>query len=127
MRAFWISAGVMFVIAGSLEALFFLLSCLGVGMGGAVTFGVLPTDDEPWVGALILGVYSLTFFATLIGGALHLVAGAAIIAGRRPRMLTWAAVVGSLVPMVTVYCAFTSLVAGVLGLLALVTEDRPPA
>ncbi|MES2642216.1 MAG: hypothetical protein V4850_22220 [Myxococcota bacterium] len=129
----WVPAGVAFVIAGVLEVMFLALSVLGTLLGGAMTIGTLAGElrnEEAVVGPVIFLFYGLWLGVTTIAGPLHLVAGASILLGRRNRKLLWAATIASLLPVVTVYCAPTSLIAGLLGLLAAILTmpgpDEPP-
>lgn len=120
----WSAAGYAFVVAGVLELSFLALSLMGVVVGGFMTIASLTgslRDLEALAGPFILVVYALWFGATLVAGPLHIVAGAAILAGKRPRLLIWAAIVASLLPVSTVYCAPTSLGAGILALVALLS------
>lgn len=127
----WIGAGIAFLISGLLELLFLALSLLGVGMGGVLTVGSLAGElrnEEAMIGPLILVFYGIWFLATLVAGPIHIVAGGMMIAGRRSRRWLWTATVVSLLPVATVYCAPTSLIAGVLGLIcALTTREDAPA
>lgn len=127
----WIGAGIAFLISGLLELLFLALSLLGVGMGGVLTVGSLAGElrnEEAMIGPLILVFYGVWFLATLVAGPIHIVAGGMMIAGRRSRRWLWTATVVSLLPVATVYCAPTSLIAGVLGLVcALTTREDAPA
>lgn len=123
---FWTPAAVAFLVAGVLEVMFLGLSVLGTLVGGVMSFGELPAGlprEADVLGPLLVVFYGLWFLATLVAGPLHLAAGGALLMGRRPRALVWVAVVASLVPVVTVYCAPTSLIAGVLGLLALASKE----
>ena len=118
---FWIPAGVAFLIAGVLELLFLGLSVLGTILGGVMTVGSLLgelQDEVALLGPLLFLFYGLWFAATAVAGPLHILAGASILMGRRNRKLLWVATAVSLLPVATVYCAPTSMVAGVLGLLA---------
>lgn len=125
----WIGAGIAFLISGLLELLFLALSLLGVGMGGVLTAGSLAGElrnEEAVIGPLILVFYGVWFLATLVAGPIHVVAGGMMIAGRRSRRWLWTATVVSLLPVATVYCAPTSLLAGVMGLICALTsrEDK---
>lgn len=125
----WIAAAIGFVVAGALELLFFGLSILGTIVGGAMTAGYLADalPNEGWfVGPLLLVFYGLWFLSTMVAGPIHVVAGVAMLFRRAPRWLVWAATIASVVPVVTFYCAATSLIAGALGLVALL-KDKPPA
>ncbi len=118
---FWIPAGVAFLIAGVLELLFLGLSVLGTILGGVMTVGSLLgelQDEAALLGPLLFLFYGLWFAATAVAGPLHILAGVSILMGRRNRKLLWVATGVSLLPVATVYCAPTSMVAGVLGLLA---------
>jgi hypothetical protein len=124
----WTAAGVGFLVAGVLELAFLALSVLGVVVGGFMSLASLSGELgrlEALAGPLVLVIYGLWFGATLLAGPLHVAAGASLLAGKRRRGLLWAAVVASLLPALTVYCAPTSLAAGVLGLVALVRAPAP--
>ena len=124
----WPIAGVAFLVAGLLEVMFLALSFLGVIVGGAMTVGTVLGElrhEEAFVGPVVLIFYVVWFVATLVAGPIHLVAGVSMIVGKRSRTLLWAAVVASLFPVATVYCAPTSIVAGVLGLIALLVKPPP--
>lgn len=131
----WPATGIAFVVAGVLELSFLALSLMGVVVGGFMTVASLTgslQDLEALMGPFILVIYAMWFGATLVAGPLHIVAGATILAGKRSRPLIWAAIAASLLPVATVYCAPTSLGAGILGLVALLTapalapDETPP-
>ncbi len=99
---------------------------LGTVLGGAMTFGAVTGEihgEEAFVGPLIFVLYAIWLVSTAIAGPLHLAAGASILSGRRNKTLLWAATAASVLPMTTVYCAPTALIAGILGLLAAVLPD----
>jgi hypothetical protein len=126
----WVPAAVAFLLAGTLEIAFLGLSLLGTLAGGGLTVLTLMGEvrgDEAIVGPLLLVFYGLWLVCTGLAGPLHLVAGASLVAGKRWRPLLWAATGASLLPVVTVYCATTSLIAGTLGLLLLVLPDPDAA
>lgn len=120
-------AGIAFVVAGFLEALFLALSILGTVMGAAGSALLLANDfrdEELWFGPILLGAYGLWLVCTVFAAPLHLVAGVRMIMGHQDPRLRWAAVVVSFMPLFTVYCAPTSLVAAALGLAAILVERR---
>jgi hypothetical protein len=122
----WSATGYAFVVAGVLELSFLALSVMGVVVGGFMTIASLSgslNDLEALMGPFILVIYALWFGATLVAGPLHIVAGATILAGRRSRPLIWAAIAASLLPVSTVYCAPTSLGAGILALVAILSPS----
>lgn len=127
---FWVPAGVAFVFTGVLEVMFLALSVLGTLLGGAMSVGSLMGElrnEEAVLGPVIFLFYGLWLTVTAIAGPLHLFAGGSILMGRRNRKLLWAATIVSLLPVVTVYCAPTSLLAGGLGLVAALLTTPPPA
>jgi hypothetical protein len=121
--AWWTPAGVAFVVAGVLEVMFLFLSVLGTILGGALTVtsiaGSLPPEDA-FVAVLVFLFYGVWFLATVVAGPVHVVAGVAILVGRRYRPLVWVATALSLLPLATMYCAPTAMIAGALGLVALI-------
>lgn len=122
----WIPAAVCFLVAGTLEVMFLALSLLGTLMGGAFTALAIAGEvqgEDAIMGPVLLVFYGIWFLATVIAGPLHLVAGGAILAGNRNKKLLWAATVASLLPLITVYCALPSSLAGVVGLLCAVLPD----
>ena len=122
-----IAVAIAVLLAGVLEIAFLGLSILGTGLGGVMTVGVLAGElrnEEALLGPLILVFYVVWLCVTAVAGPIHVVAGGALLLGRTNRKLLWVATVSSLLPMVTVYCAPTALLAGILGLIFLVTE--PP-
>lgn len=122
----WVPAAVGFIVAGVLEVLFLCLSLLGTLMGGAMTVGSVTgalQGEDAVVGPIIFLFYGVWLVATGIAGPLHLFAGGSILAGSRNKKVLWAATAVSLLPMATIYCAPTSIIAGVLGLVAAVTPD----
>lgn len=115
----WTATGVAFLFTGILELLFCGLSLLGVLTGGVMTAGSLAGELRDWealLGPLLLVFYALWLGITIISGPLHVYAGGAILAGNRSRKLLWAGTGVSILPLATVYCAPTSILAGVLGL-----------
>ena len=119
-------AGGAFVLAGALEMMFFALTVVGTLMGGAMSVASLSGElhgSEMFIGPGILLFYGLWFLCTLIAGPLHLVAGTRMLMGYEDKRLAWAAVASSVLPMCTVYCAPTSLIAGILGLCAIVVPQ----
>ena len=121
-------AGIALVVAGGLEALFLALSIVGTlfgAIGSAMAVADQFRNEELWVGPLLLGAYGLWLFCTVFAAPLHLVAGVRMIMGHVDPRLRWAAVVVSFLPLLTVYCAPTSLVAAALGLAAILAERRP--
>lgn len=123
MFALRIAAGIAFVFAGALEMLFLGLSVTGTLAGGAMSVIALTgefRDKEMLLGPALLLFYGLWFLCTLIAGPLHLVAGVRMLMGYQDKRLLWAAVVSSILPLCTVYCAPTSMLAGMLGLAAIV-------
>jgi hypothetical protein len=128
MKGLWIAAAIAFLVAGVLELCFLGLSILGTLMGGVMTVGTLAGEFRSYeaaIGPVIFLFYGLWLLATLVAGPTHIVAGGMILAGRRNRTVIWAATALSILPLVTVYCAPTSLIAGILGLLALVVPPAP--
>ncbi|MDP2304676.1 MAG: hypothetical protein Q8P18_01445 [Pseudomonadota bacterium] len=126
---FWVPAGVAFLVAGVLELLFLALSVLGTLLGGVMTIGTLAGEmrnEAALLGPVVLLFYGLWLGVTAIATPVHIVAGVSIVMGRRNRKLLWAATIVSLLPVMTVYCAPTSLIAGVLGLLAAILTIPPP-
>ena len=108
--------------------MFLALSFFGTIVGGAMTVATITgdlRDEEAFIGPLVLVFYVVWFGATLVAGPLHIAAGMSILLGKRSRTLLWAAVIASLLPLATVYCAPTSLIAGVLGLIALLVKPPP--
>ncbi|MDP2315264.1 MAG: hypothetical protein Q8P41_20365 [Pseudomonadota bacterium] len=123
---FWVPAGVAFLIAGVLELLFLALSVLGTLTGGVMSVAALLGElrnEEALIGPVVLLFYGLWLVVTAIAGPLHIAAGVSIVTGHRNRKLLWIATGASLLPFATIYCAPTSLVAGVLGLLAAIFSD----
>ena len=124
----WTTAGAAFLVAGLLEIAFFGLSLLGVVVGGAMTAGTVLGElggIEGLAGPVVLIFYGVWLVVTGVAGPLHVLAGGHILSGRRNRKLLWVATGVSLLPTATVYCAPTSLIAGVLGLLVAIA--RPDA
>lgn len=124
----WMPAGIAFLVAGLLEVLFLALSLLGVVVGGVMSVGAVMGElrhEEALIGPLVLIFYGLWFCVTAMAGPLHIVAGGMILAGSRNRKVLWAATAVSLLPVATVYCAPTSIIAGVIGLVVAVsTKDE---
>jgi hypothetical protein len=132
MKKLWLPAGIAFLLAGFLEVLFMGLSCMGVAGGAFITAGVgfrsKGLEDLKVLGPLMIFFYAVWFVCTLVAGPLHMIAGASMTMGGRNRTLLWAAVAASILPAFTVYCAPTSLIAGLLGLLAAAgtAREEPP-
>jgi len=124
------AAAIVSLIAGILEGLFGLFALLGMIMGGVMATGVLPNngpDDPAVAGGMLLGIYGAFFLICLIGSVLHIGAGVQMLREKVNRSFLWAAAVGSLLPMCTFYCALTSLPAGILLLVYLLTDQDPAA
>lgn len=123
MSALRIAAAIAFIFAGALEMLFLGLSVTGTLAGGAMSVFALTGElqaKEMLLGPALLLFYGLWFLCTLIAGPLHLVAGIRILMGHQDKRLMWAAVVSSILPLCTVYCAPTSMIAGILGLVVII-------
>lgn len=122
--------GGAFILAGALELLFFGLSVVGTLMGGAMTVGTLAGElrgAEAFIGPAILLFYGLWFLCTLVAGPTHLIAGTRLLMGYDDKKLLWAAVIVSVFPLATVYCAPTSMIAGILGLVLIILPKAQAA
>ena len=121
MKALWIWTGVTFVVSGALQLLFFVFTIVGIGMGGVLAFGAAPFNEPGMeeMGSLLLGMYILWFFCTLIAGSIHLVGGIHVLMGKRNPILIWTAVGVTVLSLATVYCALPALVGSILGALAM--------
>lgn len=125
----WIPAGVAFILAGILEIMFLGLSVLGTLLGGVMTVGSLAGElrnEEALLGPVLFVFYGVWMAATAIAGPLHLAAGVSIVLGKRSRKVLWAGTVVSLLPISTVYCGPSSVIAGVIGLLCAVLSAPKP-
>lgn len=125
-----LAAGISFLVAGILELCFLALALMGTLMGGAITaaalFGTQKVEDG-MLGGFLLVIYGLWFIAVGVAGPTHVATGIGLVSGRWGRRALIAGSVVSVLPLVTVYCAATSLISGVLGLMAiLVPPSRPP-
>lgn len=126
MQHRWLIAGIVFLFCGSLELLFFGLTIVGVISGGFMgVAGALDGQLEAAaVGGVVFLIYGVWFFCTLFPALLHIGGGLMLVAGKRPIKLVWAATVASFLPIFTVYCAPTSVVAAAAGLVALLVKTE---
>ncbi len=129
MQYKWLIAGIVFLICGALELLFFALAVLGTLTGGLMgVAGALDGQGEAaFMGGAIFLIYGFWLFCTIIPALLHFVAGGMMVTGKQNRKVAWAATVASAFPMFTLYCAPTSLLALAAGLIALLVPDEQPA
>lgn len=129
MQHRWLITGIVFLFVGGLELVFFALTVLGIVTGGAMgVMGFMEGENEAaFVGGAIFLIYGLWFFCTLIPAVLHLIVGGMMAAGKKPRKAIWAATVASALPLFTVYCAPTSLIAAAAGLVTLLVPDEEAA
>lgn len=126
MKHRWLIAGITFLLVGALELTFFALTVVGVITGGAMgVAGVMDGQMEAAaVGGVVFLIYGVWFFCTLFPALLHLGCGLALVAGKRPIKLVWAATIGSFLPIFTLYCAPTSVIAAAAGLVALLVKTE---
>jgi hypothetical protein len=108
----------------------FLFCTVGMCFGALAAAGVIPEDD-PMMGPTLLGFYGFFMVIIFVAASLHLMAGVSLLQGRPKRPVLWAATVASVLPLLTCYCAPTSMVAGVLTLVLLLVpapiSDAPAA
>lgn len=123
----WTGTGIAFIFAGILELCFCALSLLGTGLGGFMTAAIVTGDmrNAEWMGPLIFVFYAVWLVATFIAGPTHLITGVMLVMGKRNRKALWAGTIVSVLPLVTVYCAPTSILAGVLGIITAVQRPEP--
>ena len=121
MRGVWQATGVTYIVVGALEAMWFLISVLGVGVGALMSAGAIPTDpDDQLMAPVMLGMYAVWLVLSGIAAAVHVWGGIEIVRGRHDkRWLVWAGVVLGFVVILTCYCAPFGITASVLGLVAL--------
>lgn len=116
--------GVALLLTSAMQLLFAVVSVLGVLSGALMVSGALHHQKPEPVGWILLVAYGAFFFLCAAPVALQLPAGIALVRGRRPRALLWAACAACVAPLFSVYCALTALPAGVLLLVLLAIE--PP-
>ncbi len=122
----WRVAGGAFLFTGVLELLFLGLSLLGTLLGGILSVAALAGTLqrlEGLLGPVLLAFYGVWLLRTLAAAPIHVAAGVMMLRGRGTATLVWAATAASILPLFTVYCAPTSMVAGILGLIAVLQRE----
>ncbi len=117
-------AGVALLLTAVMQLFFAVVSVLGVLSGILMVSGALDNQRPEPIGWILLVAYGAFFVLCGAPIAVQLPAGIALLRGRRPRALLWAACAACVAPLFTVYCALTALPAGMLVLVLLVLE--PP-
>jgi hypothetical protein len=123
----WVPVAIAFLVAGVLELCFGMFSIVGTltGVGlSALLLADSPAGQIGWVGPVVGIIYGVWCVASLVAGSLHCVAGVQFLRGVKSRKLLWAGTIASLLPIVTVYCGVTALVAGILGLVTALMPER---
>jgi hypothetical protein len=114
---------IAFLLSGVLELLFAGFSVFGTVLGAFMSGTGGPAAE---LGPLLFWLYLVIGIAAFGGAAVHLYASIRMLTGNPPNSVIWVATVGSIVPLVTVYCALPSLVAGMLGLVLLLLPEKEP-
>ncbi len=121
--------GILLIVHGGLLLFMALVGVAGVGMTGAITAqmaGDPSLANNPMgaegLGYMLYAVYGLIGVVALVLGPLQIWAGICAMR-RRGRRVIFAALVGGLAALITVYCGPTTLVLAIWGLILLSRDD----